>query len=340
MSAGGAARKGISPNCTALHDLTVAAADELFLKAHGLTSLDALFSVRGGQHLSKPGLAPWRERLRVESTDESGARVLYLKRFTDPPRSARRDARRCGARSVAGVEWRWLHELAAIGVPTARPVAFGEEFRGSRERRSAVLMAAAPGVSLERRVTSAMGHDERERLLAATARLVGRLHGAGIVHRDLYLSHMLWHADERRADGGALTLIDLQRVCRPAWRLRRWVIKDLAALSYSTPAEVVSRSARLRWLIRYQAECAGGFYDSPTGEAAAPGTHESDRTSIDPVNRRGTLPRSQDADGVERVRRRRKVDRVLVYRIAGKVSAMARHDARRRERLDGKGSGA
>lgn len=337
MSSGGAASRRIPPNCTALNDLTISAAEGPFLTAHGLTSLDALFAIRDGQHLSKPGLAPWRERLRMELADQSGARVLYLKRFIDPPASARRDARGCGARSVAGVEWKWLHELAAIGVSTARPVAFGEEFRGSRERRSAVLMAAAPGVSLERRVTSAMGHDERERLLVITARLVGRLHGAGIVHRDLYLSHLLWDANERLADGGTLTLIDLQRVCRPAWRLRRWVIKDLAALSYSTPAEVVSRSARLRWLIRYQAECAKG---GPNGSAPAHGSPASGVTSIDPMSRRGTLPRSPGADGVEQVPHRRKVDRSLVYRIAGKVSAMTRHDARRRERLTRKGSGA
>lgn len=339
MSAGGAATRRIPPTCTALNDLTVAAADELFLRKHGLTSLEALFAVRGGQQLSKPGLAPWRERLRLELADGAGSRVLYLKRFTDPPGSARRDARRCGARSVAGVEWRWLHELAAIGVPTARPVALGEEFRGSRERRSVVLMAAAPGESLERRVTSAISQAERERLLLATARLVGRLHGAGIVHRDLYLSHLLWQADGPSADG-TLTLIDLQRVCRPTWRLRRWMIKDLAALSYSTPAELVSRSARLRWLIRYERESAQGAQaGARLGETAvAQGAPEA--VGVDPAGRRGTLPGSPLARDATSASRRGEVDRALVYRIAGKVSAMARHDARRRERLVREGSGA
>ena len=84
-------------------------------------------------------------------------------------------------------------------------------------------------------------------MLADLAGLVGRLHRSGFVHRDLYLSHIFF-------DGLSFRLIDLQRAFRPRWRRRRWLIKDLAALHFSTPAEQVGRWERLRFLCWYVRE--------------------------------------------------------------------------------------
>ena len=81
------------------------------------------------------------------------------------------------------------------------------------------------------------------------------------MHRDLYLSHIFIHDAESDVPavvggGGAVfTLIDLQRVFRPIWRRLRWVVKDLASLNYSTPAERVGRFERLRFLCRYARVC-------------------------------------------------------------------------------------
>jgi hypothetical protein len=52
------------------------------------------------------------------------------------------------------------------------------------------------------------------------------------VHRDLYASHIF---ADRRGGRTDLYLIDLARVFRPRWRLRRWRVKDLAQLKYSMP---------------------------------------------------------------------------------------------------------
>ena len=85
----------------------------------------------------------------------------------------------------------------------------------------------------------------------ALAELIRLLHGAGLVHRDLYLAHVFMDAG---VDGVAeLYLLDLQRVLRPRWRIRRWVVKDLAALHFSTPADAASAADRLRWLKHYRA---------------------------------------------------------------------------------------
>lgn len=203
----------------------------------------------------------------------AGSRTFYLKRFTNPPASARREVRRSGtgAKSVAGLEWTWMNRLARDGIPCACPVALAEELRGSREVRSAILTAAVPGDSLEHwaaRWTRA-DHATIRALIGVLAKLVARLHAAGYVHRDLYLSHLFF--DPAAPLDDALCLIDLQRMIRPAANPRRWIVKDLAALNYSAPtarddaasfpsptrgdatgpSDLISQADRLRWLKLY-----------------------------------------------------------------------------------------
>jgi len=243
-----------------LHDLCVAAEYADLLREHGWDSLDGLFRVRDAESLSKPGLGGWRERLRLALTIGGERRVLYLKRFTQPPLRIQREVRRAGALacSVAGLEWAWARRLAADHLPAVRAVAFGETLRGRREVRSAILLEEAPGQSLERWCAEQKPCAPPElrlvtrSILDESATLVARFHSLGYVHRDLYLSHVFF-------DGGAgmgrrLRLIDLQRILRPKWRRLRWIIKDLAALHFSTPSRLVTRSDRLRWLTRYLRE--------------------------------------------------------------------------------------
>lgn len=236
-----------------LNDLKVAAEFRGVLTANGLDSLDALFSYSDGESLSKPGLSPWRERRRLTLDDRGHRHTFYLKRFRHPPWTARRDAR-CsgsGARSIAGTEWAWMHRLGTDGVPCVRPVAFGEELRGAKEVRSAVLTSAVPGASLEH-WAARWGEDDRPTirgLIPVLADLVARLHACGYAHRDLYLSHV-FH-DPGCEPAASLCLIDLQRLIRPRLRQRRWIIKDLASLDYSAPFPLVSRTDRVRWLTRY-----------------------------------------------------------------------------------------
>jgi len=287
----------------------VVAGYEEALRANSLDSLDALFDFTGGESLHKPGLSPWRERLRL-SLDVNGKRqTFYLKRFTHPPARARRETRRSGsgASSTAGVEWTWMHRLAADGIPCAKPVAFGEVCAANREVRSAVLTEGVPGDSLERWVVRWLGRggdgriDRRElcskgehhaeclSLVEPLASLIARLHDRGYVHRDLYLSHIFYNPEVPVPS--SLCLIDLQRVLRPRRCRGRWIVKDLASLDYSTPRELIGRTDRLRWLLRY---------------LGIPGMDASARR--------------------------------FVYRIAGKIRRIARHERRRQARLRNQGS--
>jgi len=236
-----------------INDLTVAAAYAQLLRDNGLCSLDTLCTESLGECLHKPGLDAWRERLRLTLTHPSGPQAVFLKRFLHPPSRARQAVRASGtgATSVAGLEWAWMRRLAADGIPTITPIAFGEELRDGREVRSAILSAKVPGDALER-LTAQWGPERRRtvrQLLGTTADLVARFHRSGYVHRDLYLSHVFF--DDRAETEEALHLIDVQRVMRPRWRVGRWIVKDLASLNYSTPPVLVTTADRVRWLKRY-----------------------------------------------------------------------------------------
>lgn len=230
----------------------------VMLQGHGLTGFSSVFRFEGGERLDKPGLARWRERRRVVLTDLAGEpRTLYLKRYVRPPlgQQLRRIFSAGPRQSTAGREWRTTLALAEAGIPVSEPVAFGQETRAWFERRSFIVLEAAPGRSLEswlpvewkRRAVGADFRRQRD-LVLALARQVAALHAAGFVHRDLYTSHIFI----QEATGGPprFTFIDLQRVFRPRWRRSRWIVKDLAQLYYSTEA-FASRSDRLRFWREY-----------------------------------------------------------------------------------------
>ncbi|HSW44775.1 MAG TPA: lipopolysaccharide kinase InaA family protein [Phycisphaerae bacterium] len=239
--------------------------DRILLSTGGLDDLPSFFAWRQGDRLDKVGLASWRQRWRLRLTDCAGReRVMYLKRFQNPPLGRQLDRWKLGRplTATAAIEWQNALQLQALGVRAATPVGFGQQMAGPWERRSFVLLDAAQGESLERWVPRQLAPQACERDLSARramfdalARFVAGFHAAGFVHRDMYLCHIFIRGAERGyprpAHGDCFTLIDLQRVFRPRWRQRRWVVKDLAALNFSAPVDRVGRWERLRFLCRY-----------------------------------------------------------------------------------------
>ncbi|MHC4991596.1 MAG: lipopolysaccharide kinase InaA family protein [Planctomycetota bacterium] len=208
-------------------------------------------SADGDQTLHKASLAKWRERIVMRLGD----RTVYLKRYDRPPMREQLRQRLRGFSATAELEWHWLRQLPALGIAAPAPLAWGSRKRGWREHQSLLLMAEVPGRSLERWVPDEIDGRLavpafRTRLGTELADVVGRLHGAGLIHRDLYLSHIF--LDEPRPGAVGIALIDLHRVIRPPLRRRRWVVKDLAALNYSTPAAAASLTDRVRWFKRYR----------------------------------------------------------------------------------------
>ena len=234
--------------------------------AAGLDTLDALLQTSGEDNLHKPGLADWRQRLRIKLPGTQGAasepRICYLKRYTQPPMGEQWNNRLAGHADCAAVEWHWLTELDRLGVPGPVPVAYGSKRKGMFEAASVVVTAAVPGEALERWVPAQLDAGgalddriARRRLSDAVADVVAKLHGNKLIHRDLYLAHLFLDPSTLASDSPTLTLIDLQRMICPKLRWRRWVVKDLAALNYSTPADAASFADRVRWFRRYRGVC-------------------------------------------------------------------------------------
>jgi len=200
-----------------MNDLKIVTAYRDLLARNALDTPEAFFDPQLGEPLDKPGLASWRERRRIDLDDEGRTRTFYLKRFTNAPATARREIRRagCDAKSVAGIEWGWMRKLAGLGIPCAEPVALCEERVYGYPQRSAVLMAAVPGQSLEAWVRGWNATDRAiiRGLFQPLSEMIAALHEAGIVHRDLYLSHIFF--DAQAPVEISLRLIDLQRMFQP-----------------------------------------------------------------------------------------------------------------------------
>lgn len=237
---------------------------EELLASNGLRDMEAVFDWAGGRRLDKPGLASWRQRWRMVLRDGAGVEhTFYLKRFQHPPLGSQIVRWRNGywLSGTAGIEWSNARRLAEAGIASVEPAVFGQRMEGIWEERSFILLREVRGESLERWVPRNLvpaGKETdllvRRRRMDSLARFVADFHRSGFVHCDLYLSHIFIGDYGTSADEG-FRLIDLQRVFQPRYRKRRWVVKDLAALNYSTPAELVGMWERMRFLCRYVRQC-------------------------------------------------------------------------------------
>jgi tRNA A-37 threonylcarbamoyl transferase component Bud32 len=153
---------------------------------------------------------------------------------------------RSGFSRAANREWNWLHTLPLLGFRTPVPV-----YREQRLTGSLLCTRALAGRPMDVVWLEASRRGTQSELAAWAVRVVApmvrRLHGAGLVHRDLYWNHLL--QDPERPDAEPY-LLDVERVFAPRWRMRRWVVKDLAGLLASMPV-AVSSADRLRFLRAY-----------------------------------------------------------------------------------------
>lgn len=235
------------------------------LQRAGLHGFKEVFDFDGGAALRKPGLQSWRDRIRFEVEDERGEkRAFYLKRYTNPPwREQLRRIRAVGpGRATAYAEVRFIKRLTMLGIPTMRSIAFGQRIKRLWEKASFAVTEEIRGESLERLAIRAASDPnavpppaDRHEIIRQLALITRLLHGSRLFHRDLYLCHVFL---TRNADGGiVLRLIDLARMIQNPIMPRRWIIKDLAALEYSSPNGLVTRADRLRFLYYYLGQPTG-----------------------------------------------------------------------------------
>lgn len=200
-------------------------------------------------HHCKQGRSTARYRLDVGDEVLS----LYVKKHFRLPWWMRRFA---PSRAFPGPhEWKNLQIAASLGVRVPDAVFAGAE--RDHECGSVLAVRELEGyLPLHIYVPgplARMAEPQRSvRKAALIARLVDfarRLHGKHYFHRDFYLCHFFLREDPTAPDGFDLVLIDFGRLLKS--RLRRWRVKDLAALCFSTFVDGVSRTDRLRFFKQY-----------------------------------------------------------------------------------------
>lgn len=230
--------------------LWIAPESREFLVNNGVHFLDDLDRAAPVVEFEKASLPGWRRRFAIDMQDGAGLSCrFYVKHFDSPPLSAQVKRILSGhpLRTFAGIEKYWIDRVGNAGIRVPQLVAFGDVRRTVWERTSALVIAEAPGQSLE---TWAKRGERVSRVwLQELARFVARFHAAGFVHRDLYLCHIF--VDGAPDQRPQFCLIDLQRVMHAPLRRRRWIAREIAQLHYSTPSSVATVRDRLRWLKYY-----------------------------------------------------------------------------------------
>jgi len=223
----------------------------------GLGSLEAILGTRQG--VCVRALAD-RENWRLELPDgEGGIRRVHLKKHRTRTwqrwlcwRLAMSPSPTPALREAANAA-----QLARNGIPVMRIVAYGWATRPGGWAESFVLSEHLEGytelhqwVSRQVAVRSAGQRSPQVAgLIRAVAAAARRFHRAGYNHRDFYAGH--WFVRPIETGGFDIRLIDLQRVQYRRRFRRRWIVKDLAQLGWSLPAEWVGCTQRMAFMRQY-----------------------------------------------------------------------------------------
>lgn len=151
-------------------------------------------------------------------------------------------------------EVRAIRRVGELGIAAPRVVAYGS--RGANPaRRQSFLITEDLGdtTTLEKLTESWMRVPPAPRLkrdlISEVARIARQLHEHGINHRDFYICHF------RKMNGIAdlrLYLMDLHRAQMRAKVPRRWLVRDLGALHFSSMDIGLTMRDRMRFLRAYR----------------------------------------------------------------------------------------
>lgn len=152
-------------------------------------------------------------------------------------------------------EFRALRRLEELGVPTMTPAACGcrgvdpanlESFLITEELTDMIDLETLTKTWKEVPSPSAL----RRSLIRAVAESAGKMHRGGVNHRDCYICHFL---TPRQGDefGSKVYVIDLHRAQIRRRVPRRYLVKDLAGLCFSSLDTGLTRSEALRFIRRY-----------------------------------------------------------------------------------------
>ncbi len=131
-----------------------------------------------------------------------------------------------------------IRELSVHGISTTPLVAFGERGYNPAKMQSFVMTEdLGEIIALEDFCADWQDTPPDPRfkamLIKALAELAGKLHAAGLCHRDFYLCHFVMKKSDFKAGNLSLILIDLHRMLFKQPPNGKAVMKDIAALIFS-----------------------------------------------------------------------------------------------------------
>jgi heptose I phosphotransferase len=149
-------------------------------------------------------------------------------------------------------EWQASMHLRTIGIDTIKVVGFGCKGINPATLQSFVLMEEIDYLfSLEELANNwqqkSVSFNNKIALIAKIAKITRAMHLYGLNHRDLYLCHFLLSTNPNK-----LYLIDLHRMQKRRITPLRWIIKDLAALYFSSKDIPLNRGDYLRFIKIYE----------------------------------------------------------------------------------------
>ena len=186
--------------------------------------------------------------------------TFFLKRHTSPSvKEYLKLLTRFSWPKSAFNEWRAIIRFHQIGIPTMIPVAAGE----SRNRLGLVKQSFVLTQEIKdahrldhylakwlRKPLSKREIQAKRHLIQQLARLTRKMHTMGLNHRDYYLCHIFIRNTEKSMDP-ELFVIDLHRVDIRRKVGNRWIVKDLAALNFSSLELPIHTTDRMRFFKLY-----------------------------------------------------------------------------------------
>lgn len=157
-------------------------------------------------------------------------------------------------------EYDAIRALTKLGIKTMTLAAYGRRGWNIAEQESFVLTRSLePAISLEdfcaNWAVDKPSLKLKRALIRRVASITRKMHENGINHRDLYICHFLLKENELEALNGNkdvdLYLIDLHRVQIRAKTPMRWLVKDLAALWFSSMDLGLSRQDLFYFIHHY-----------------------------------------------------------------------------------------
>ena len=151
-------------------------------------------------------------------------------------------------------EWQAIEKCQSLGVSVPVVAAYGQRGWNPARMQSFILMEElAPVISLEDLgktwVKTPPSFAEKRQLIESVARIARILHHNGINHRDFYICHFLLESWQGRFE--KLHLIDLHRAQIRCLTPRRWIIKDLSGLYFSSKDTGLTQRDLYRFMKAY-----------------------------------------------------------------------------------------